>query len=613
MIKRVSTDSNPNIISIIIVAALLTLFSFFYSDFSPKITGLVTYTLTINIVGSGSASIGGGSGVNSCNQPQCIYEYDENSDLEILFSPSPGWQFAGLQGCGGGDRCVINIDDNYAITVTFTRLSSGSGGLIGGPGVPLIPSEIFQSHGTGGVPEAIVYEVYENAVVISDGANYASNVGIIVTEDINLPEIELNIYRNRLVEIISSSSELYKSSSEISKSYQSAQIIEYYKENMVQNIAEIEKQMNKVGESLTKTVSERQEIQKENAFWELDRNSRVEATTEISNSFISNLPKTLAVSGNGSTNTTNCTPLNYLIAVRAEESDFGSTGYDTSTGNRCVIEQVSTYTRANYLIPVPIEGDLNDPLPGERRGIDTVHFSRRTNRDYEAVIINRKQGPPTFRFFSSPSYSNLEEKISEFVNGIVYGEGEENPSYLTGLTLHQAEDKINELKKFPWVLWVILVSMTGFFLFFEQLTQPHHERLISYGKKAVEKRDYFNAIKKYNELASTYSEDQEIRQDILNYLELIKSKVGRNKLELYFVDKKAPPLIKTSHLINAFSNYAKVENMIHHTIEDIKKSPKLAKSRMLIIAQEYSKLDNKEKERLAHKYESLVYKIAKIK
>lgn len=254
-------------------------------------------------------------------------------------------------------------------------------------------------------------------------------------------------------------------------------------------------------------------------------------------------------------------------------------------------------------------------LPGSSGGIIAINFEEKNVEGrvvYSSAILRKDQnGLLTLNFLSSPNYNDLERKIYEFIEKVLYGEGTVEGIFITGLSVQQAEEIVNSSVSIPWVLWLILFVMIVSFLFLGNSLAPYNERLISSGKKALHKGNYPDAVAYYNKLAQAYSNDLSVKQDALNYLKLIKDKTN-NKINLEFSDKNSLPKIKVSSS-SSFSNYHKVEKMIDHALQDLNKNSKNVKGRMPIIAEEYRKLDRKEREKLASGYEKLVYKIKHFK
>ena len=308
-----------------------------------------------------------------------------------------------------------------------------------------------------------------------------------------------------------------------------------------------------------------------------------------------------------------CLPPRFVVALSLSPASFGGFGYNAVTGNLCYIGQSDVYVRPNGLSggrPNVINVDPELPTRSNVNGPISIHFQNSldsSRRNYVATVVYKLNGHLTLNFLSSPDYDDLEEKISLFIENLLYGEV--GGSYITGMSSQQAEEIVNGTDSIPWVLWIILFVMLVSFLLFGDFLSPYHERLIYFGRKALNKKDYAGAIENYNKLATIYPNDLNVKQDILNYLRLLKEKIGHDKINLVFYDKDSLPKIKSNHSMNIFSNYSRVEKMIHHALIDVKKSPKLARSRMPVIVEEYKRLILKDKERLAPHYESLVYKL----
>lgn len=308
-----------------------------------------------------------------------------------------------------------------------------------------------------------------------------------------------------------------------------------------------------------------------------------------------------------------CLYPSYIASVGLNLVDFGGFGYNPVTGEICYVGSSKVYL-SNPFGRRP-GGEINAFPGGDNSGnsnqVISIHFqnsgSEGDGRNYVAAMLYSLNGHLTLNFLSSPDYAGLEDKIYKFIENLLYGTS--GGSYITGMSLQQAEEIVNQSASVPWVLWIILFVMVISFLFFGDLLSPYNVRLISSGKKALNKKDYALAVQNYNSLASSYAYDLDVKQDALNYLKDIREKVGSGKIDLEFSGKDALPKIKTGKFENIFSNYHRVQKMIGHALQDIKKSPKLAKSRMPVISEEYRRLSSKDKEKLASQYESLVYRL----
>ena len=101
------------------------------------------------------------------------------------------------------------------------------------------------------------------------------------------------------------------------------------------------------------------------------------------------------------------------------------------------------------------------------------------------------------------------------------------------MSMQEVELVVNRSKSVPWALWIILFTMIVSFLFFGRFLTPNHKKLILSGKVALNKRNYSKAVKIYNELIDLNSNiDSNIRQDILDYLTLLRKKIGSSKIGL---------------------------------------------------------------------------------
>ncbi|MEK6894279.1 MAG: hypothetical protein AABX10_02350 [Nanoarchaeota archaeon] len=309
---------------------------------------------------------------------------------------------------------------------------------------------------------------------------------------------------------------------------------------------------------------------------------------------------------------TSCVYPSMVAALGLDLVDFGGFGYNPFTGEICYMGQPGVYIR-----PAELDPDIH-PTGQSGNGVNpnsiiSIHFqnpSSENSRNYVAAIAFSLNGHLTLGFVSDPTFSGMDEKLREFILNLLYGEGV--GSYITGMSLQQAEEIVNQSVSVPWVLWIILFVMVISFVLFGNILSPYNERLISSGKKALNRKDYALAVHNYNTLAISYSDDSNVKQDALEYLKQIRERVGKGKIDLEFYGKNLPK-IKAGNFTGIFTNSQRVQKMIEHALSDIKKSPKLAKSRLHIISEEYKRLSPKDKEHLASQYESLVYRLRNIK
>ncbi len=330
-----------------------------------------------------------------------------------------------------------------------------------------------------------------------------------------------------------------------------------------------------------------------------------------------------------------CLTPSYIIATSLKLTDFGGFGYNAISGKICYMGSSRVYLKpglfdrdGRYSGGVGSSGTTGSGGTGTTgsggtgttgsgtinpgNSVISIHFQNGlegAKRNYVAAIVYGLNGHLTLNFLNSPDYNGLEDKLQEFIQNLLYGESE--GSYVTGMSLQQAEEIVSSSSSVPWVLWIILFVMVVAFVLFGNLLAPYDQRLISSGKKALNRKDYAMAIQNYNELANNYSGDVKIKQDVLDYLKQIKERVGNSKVDLEFRNGLLP-LIKSNNVSGVFSSYSRVHKMIEHAMQDVKKSPKLAKSRLPLISEEYKRLSPKDKESLASKYESLVYKISSL-
>lgn len=300
-----------------------------------------------------------------------------------------------------------------------------------------------------------------------------------------------------------------------------------------------------------------------------------------------------------------------VAALNLDLVDFGGSGVNPLTGEICYIDKSDLYIRP-FILEEPNISILGPHGHGNvtPNSIISIYFQSPNSenfRNYVAAVVYSLNGHLTFNFLNSPDYNGLEDRIRELIQRLLYGS--DDVSYITGMSLQRAEEIVGQSNSIPWILWIILLVMVICFVLFGNTLSPYNERLISSGKKALNKNDYALAIQNYNTLASSYSNDSKVKQDALEYLRRIKERVGSSKINLEFSGKGELPRIKTNNSVGVFSDYSRVHKMIEHALHDLRNNPKLVKSRMHLISQEYRRLNLKDKEKLASSYESLVYKV----
>src|SRR3989344_1808454 len=476
-------------------------------------------------------------------------------------------------------------------------------------------------------PESVISQIYESVTIVSDNADYSSNILETVVTDPDIPNMELIRLQDELKAIIDSSADTYKDSSKVIADYDS-DLLDSYQDSMVRDISKIQKGINAIDARLAKPIEVIVEEQQDYLEWELEHEKIIEGSVGLADLYFEEVIPGDSLDGLSPIDedcierecvpVDSCAPLSYLIAVDTEAVDFGQSGYDKTTGDVCVIEESEVYIRSPSLSPIV---ELFKVTQKRDDVIFTLHFSEvdsdvnkePANLNFNAVVINKKEKgiSPTFNFLTSNSYSKLEDQIyllaNELITFSLIEEKEFGMNSFGSLSEQQKEEIIKQSKPIPWVLWIVLFFMVVGFFIFCRISLPHYKKLIYSGKRALGRKDYNLAIQNYNEIVKNYPNDFHSKQEVLDYLIMLKRKIG--KIDLDFQDKDSFPRIKKDMVFGAFSDFSKVSKLISHALHDLIKSPKLVKARMNLIAEEYSKLNSRDKARLATNYESLVYSL----
>ncbi len=241
-----------------------------------------------------------------------------------------------------------------------------------------------------------------------------------------------------------------------------------------------------------------------------------------------------------------------------------------------------------------------EPLPGE------------THVEAFAVALS-PTGQFIVGFFSSPSVGNLADEITDFVQKVVLGLHDEVLETKTA----SAEVLATDLgRNTPWTLWIVLVVAVIPFIFFGNYLLPTHERLILEGKRAIFKGDFGKAIAQYKELIVRYHDlceykGSDVRQEILEYFILLRASLTARNVKF----STAVGESKFSNIVlvkNSLTEFQRVELVLHDALHDLKSDRKKAVLRAPAIAGMYSRLERREKEKLAPLYERFVYSIRKV-
>ena len=311
-----------------------------------------------------------------------------------------------------------------------------------------------------------------------------------------------------------------------------------------------------------------------------------------------------------------CVQPSYLTATDINFDNFGGYGVNALTGKICYIGNLNVYSAPTSTIDfsesVSPDTPSFDSSSLAKKDVKVIYFQNNDEgggRNYVASVLTKdKNGNLNINLFNSPDFYDLEKEIEKFINDLLFKNKRIEDSYISGMSVEEADSIVYEYKFFPWVLWSVLLMMITTFLLFGNSLSSHYTRLIYLGTNALNSKDYSLAIRLYNQLAMKYPFDLEVRQEVLDYLHLLKQTIGSD-LNLRFFEDDSLPRIESSSLFVNTGDYYRVQNMIIHALGDLKDSPEISKARMPIIAQEYKNLNSKDRERLAPYYESLVFKL----
>ncbi len=275
-------------------------------------------------------------------------------------------------------------------------------------------------------------------------------------------------------------------------------------------------------------------------------------------------------------------------------------------------------------INLPTSGPISSPqmptIPGIVLGVgvsntgylQTIVFSfepvlGEVNHEAFAAALN-PTGQFILGFFSSPSVGNLADEINTFVQKVVLGLHDEVLETKTASAEILAADFGRNT---PWMLWIVLAVVTVPFIFFGNYLLPTHERLIFEGRRAIFKGDFGKAVAQYNELTMRYDDlcednGEDVRQEVLNYFILLKGSLNMRNVKFSTTTGEN----KFSNIVlarNSLTDFQRVENVLYDALHDLKKDRKKSILRAPAIAEMYSQLEQREKEKLAPLYEKFVY------
>ena len=81
---------------------------------------IITYDLTIEVVGDGEVGDGGSITCTS----NCTETLTEDTQITLSVTPDAGWEFSGWSGaCSGIATCTITMTENKSVTATFTQIT----------------------------------------------------------------------------------------------------------------------------------------------------------------------------------------------------------------------------------------------------------------------------------------------------------------------------------------------------------------------------------------------------------------------------------------------------------------------------------------------------------
>lgn len=428
--------------------------------------------------------------------------------------------------------------------------------------------------------QEIIDSLSQYASQASQGASYASSINSAILQDPNLSQEELAQYLRDLQSTLSSSAQIYSSSSAVVSGYSSDELEQYYS-SILQSIGVITDVSSEIGALLSNGVEFQQNKQEDQATWSVSRQEIVVESVEELEDYISEIIpsesidaiKVLTQDSLETFSGDNCDYPSYASLFDDRFVDFGENGVDFNTGDICKIDTREVYDAVSssasmrtFIIP-ELDGiyDL-ESLP-ETESVAAIHFESENSvaekNDVGVVFFKDPNEQLSIKFFDSPNSYEVEQEISEFINHLFFNESDSPVSVLPEIPLQQVEEVIDKHKKYPITLWVILSIMLLSFLIFGR------------------------------------------------YLDLSSYNFKSNSLD---TEKSNKPILEEYDKINKIGydvsdNFSRVEKMIRDTLVEAKTSPKFAFARMPIIADSYKLLDSKSREKLAPLYESLVYSL----
>jgi len=521
------------------------------------------------------------------------------------------------------------------------------------PPIPPAP-EVPSPSSSSGPPQYVVNQVADDAGSVSQSADYASNIETIITGDGTgigevVSEEDLIRYKEKIDGVLSDSISIYDGSSKIVSKYRSKELDEY-SISIVQDIDAIRKVLDNIDAILTNQVAERHELQREEAIRVLAVQMEVVTSVERLENYVSEITPSDV---EGEVVLEKCEYPTELASFD-DAVNFGESGIDAN-GEICNVPEIEVYRPISIstsggqepntpVTPRPSTGSSGGST--RSRLITAFHIGRGEGSESanEAVVISRdKDNNLKINFINSPSFHGLEKEISDFIDKLLFGIEDINVAELLGMSVQEADSIIESNKSVPWVLWIVLFTMIVLFLLFGKFLTLDYKKMISSGKNALDRKNYSKAIKIYNDLVGLYSlEDIDnsgiyniispefsnktisnksrvnheivynriIRQDILDYLILLKKKIGEDKISLSLPEGSGLPKIDSISSIHSLTNdSSRVEKMIIDSLRDITDLPKVAVVRMPVIVEAYKNLDSKSREKLAPLYESLIYKM----
>ncbi|MEK6915268.1 MAG: hypothetical protein AABW89_01855 [Nanoarchaeota archaeon] len=173
-----------------------------------------------------------------------------------------------------------------------------------------------------------------------------------------------------------------------------------------------------------------------------------------------------------------CNPPDYLLATNPSVFDFGNYGTNSVTGDICYIGKLEVYSRSSSIFKpsnnsTNVSNSVVSSGRSSGRDLKVIHFKSRNGanvKDYAATILSRdSNGQLNINFLSALDYNGLESKIDELVSKILFSPESLSGSYLTRISLQNAEKIIEDSNEIPWILWIILFMMLFVFVFYEKL------------------------------------------------------------------------------------------------------------------------------------------------